>query len=48
MGLTKWQRGRAQISRLPGDFLEASRSFINCMARAKEMAMCNDITCAQA
>jgi len=38
---------RAQISRLLRGFPEASQSFIHSMATAKEMAVCNDITCAR-
>ena len=34
---------RAQASRLPKGFLEASQSFIYCMATAKEMAILTKI-----
>ena len=48
-GVWTEQNGRgekAQILRLPVGFLEASWPFIYCIATAKEMAMCNDVTCA--
>ena len=49
MGWNKRQRGKStnfEVSqRLPGGFLKAFRSFIFCMATAKEMAKCNDINC---
>jgi len=52
MGWTKWQRPKSAnfeaSQRLPGDVLEASRSFIYCMGTAKEMAIYNDITWARA
>jgi len=42
-------RGFPEASqRLPRGLLETSQSFIYCMATVKEMAMCNDITCAGA